>query len=98
MTRRQFKLIESGIGKTDKCVILDAALAVATDSKTGATSGLATVCAWNSTTEEFSETTTQITVYNHSESTGHDEDTFGIARWINGHWWFFGDCSAMASR
>jgi len=84
----------------DKCVILDAALAVASDSKTGATSGLATVCYWSIADEEYTESSPlqQITVYNHSESTGHDEDTFGVARWINGHWWFFGDCSAMASR
>ena len=84
--------------QVDKCVILDESIAVATDSKTGATSGLATVCYWSITDEEFTESDEQITVYNHSESTGHDEDTFGVARWIAGHWWFFGDCAAMAER
>ncbi len=82
----------------DKAVIIDANIAVATDAKTGATSGLATVCEWSQDDEEFTETTSQITVYNHSESTAHDADTFGVARWIDGHWWFFGDCDAMASR
>jgi hypothetical protein len=84
----------------DKCVILDEALAVATNSKTGATSGLATLCDWSVADEEFveSDPVRQITVYNHSESTAHAIDTFGVARWIQGHWWFFGDCSAMAAR
>jgi hypothetical protein len=84
----------------DLCVILDAALAVATNSKTGPTSGLATVCVWSTTTSDFTEAIPrkQITVYNHSESTAHALNTFGVARWIMGHWWFFGDCAAMASR
>lgn len=84
----------------DLTVILDAALAVATNSKTGATSGLATICEWDSSSSDFVETSpaVQITVYNHSESTAHAIDTFGVARWIGGHWWFFGDCAAMASR
>lgn len=84
--------------QADYCVILDAALAVATNSKTGATSALATICTWDVTSNDFTETTTQITVWNHSETTSHGEDTFGVARWIAGHWWFFGDCSEMASR
>ena len=79
---------------------MDEALAVATDSKTGATSGLATLCDWSVEDTEFSESdpVRQITVYNHSESTAHAVDTFGVARWIQGHWWFFGDCAAMAAR
>ncbi len=89
-----------GPGKTSRAVILDAALAVATDSKTGATSALATVCDWSTTDDEYTESdpVQQITVYNHSESTSYSEDTFGVAQWINGHWWFFGDCAAMAAR
>jgi hypothetical protein len=85
---------------SDLCVILDDSLAVATDAKTGATSGDATVCEWDVDAEEYTESdpVRQITVYNHSESTAHDADTFGVARWIDGHWWFFGDCDAMASR
>jgi len=82
----------------DYCVILDAALAAATNSKTGATSCLATICTWDVTEEEFVETTTQITVWNHSEATQHLIDTFGVARWTASHWWFFGDCSAMVAR
>lgn len=84
--------------QADYCVILDAALTVATNAKTGASSGLATICTWDVTTNDFTETITQITVWNHSETTSHAVDTFGVARWIAGHWWFFGDCSAMASR
>lgn len=84
----------------DRVVILDAALAAASNSKTGATSGLATVCYWSVEDEEFTESdpVQQITVWNHSEATAHAVDTFGVARWISGHWMFFGDCGAMASR
>ncbi len=98
MARRSFNLVSGGGNINDKCVILDESIAVASDSKTGATSGLATVCIWDVTAEEFTETSRQITVWNHSETTEHAEDTFGVARWIAGHWWFFGDCDAMASR
>jgi hypothetical protein len=79
-------------------VILDAALDVATDSKTGATSCLATRLAYSVVDEEYSETTDQITVWNHSESDSYEVDTFGKAEWIDGHWWFFGDCGPMAAR
>jgi hypothetical protein len=79
-------------------VILDAALDVATDSKTGATSCLATRLAWFDVDEEYSETTDQITVWNHSESQSYEADTFGKAEWIDGHWWFVGDCGPMGAR
>ena len=82
----------------DLCVILDGELAVAADSKTGSTSGTATVCNWSPVDTEYVETGRTITVWNHSESTTHAVDTFGIARWIDGHWWFFGDCAAMGAR
>lgn len=82
----------------DHAVILDAALAVATHALTGATSALATVCKWDTTDEEYIETALQITVWNHAESTAHAIDTFGIARHIDGHWHFFGDCDPMAAR
>lgn len=84
----------------DRVVILDAAMAVATNSKTGATSCLARVCYWSVSGNTFSESSPsqQITVWNHSETTAHAINTFGIARWISGHWMFFGDCAAMASR
>lgn len=84
--------------RTEYAVILDAALAVATNSKTGPTSCLATICGWNATLNDYVESTTQITVWNHSESTAHAINTFGIARKIDGHFIFFGDCNAMASR
>ena len=84
----------------DRVVILDAALAVATNSKTGATSCLATVCYWSVADSDFSESdpVQQITVWNHSEVTAHAVNTFGVARWISGHWMFFGDCDPMAAR
>jgi hypothetical protein len=79
-------------------VILDEALDVATDSKTGATSCLATRLAWFDVDEEYTETTDQITVWNHSESQSYEADTFGKAEWIDGHWWFVGDCGPMGAR
>lgn len=81
-----------------RAVILDAALDVATHSLTGATSALATRCIWSSVDEEYSETEQQLTVWNHSESDSYEADTFGQAVWIDGHWWFMGDCGPMASR
>jgi hypothetical protein len=83
---------------SDHAVILDAALAVATHALTGATSALATVCKWSTTDEKYTETELQITVWNHAEATAHAVDTFGIARHIDGHWHFFGDCDPMAAR
>lgn len=83
---------------TDHAVILDAALAAATNAKTGATSALATVCKWSMTDEEYVETTLQLTVWNHSESKSYEINTIGIAKFLDGHWWFLGDCAGMASR
>lgn len=84
--------------QADYCVILDEQLVVATNAKLGATSGLATICVWDVEQEEFTETEEQITVWNHSESTAHEVNTIGVARWCAQHWWFFGDCGAMADR
>jgi hypothetical protein len=82
----------------DHAVILDEAMAVAAHALTGATSALATVCKWSAADEKYVETDLQISVWNHSESTAYALDTFGVARMINGHWWFFGDCDPMAAR
>lgn len=82
----------------ETAVILDADLAAASHALTGATSCLATVCEWSAVDEEYTETDVQITVWNHAEATSHVTDTFGVARIINGHWHFFGDCEPMASR
>lgn len=79
-------------------VFLDASLAAATDSKTGATSCLATIGKWSPSISDYIETTRQITVWNHAEHTSHVTDTFGIAKKIDGHRHFFGDCDAMAAR
>ena len=82
----------------DHMVILDAALPAATHALTGASSCLATVCRWSVADEEGSETEIQVKVWNHSESKSYDDDTFGIARFVAGHYLFFGDCSGMTDR
>lgn len=79
-------------------VILDESLAAASHALTGATSGLATVCRWSAVTETYEQTEIQITVWNHAEHTSHVADTFGVAKDVDGHWHFFGDCGAMAAR
>lgn len=82
-------------------VILDAALDVATHALTGATSALATRCDWSVVDEQYTEApgeVDQITVWNHSESQSYEADTFGKAEWIDGHWWFIGDCAPMGAR
>jgi hypothetical protein len=81
-----------------RAVILDAALDVATHALTGATSALATRLDWSVTDEEYTESSQQITVWNHSESQSFEADTFGMAFWVDGHWVFFGDCAPMESR
>jgi len=81
-----------------RCVILDAALGAASNSKTGATSCLATICQWSESAGKYTETGKQIKVWNHSESTGHAINTFGSADHKDGHYWFFGDCDAMITR
>jgi hypothetical protein len=79
-------------------VILDADLPAATHSLTGATSALATVCKWSVDDEQYTETSLQLTVWNHAENANHVTDTFGYTRFINGHWHFFGDCHPMGAR
>lgn len=97
-TGEQTCVVRFAGGPRERIVILDAALPAALNSKTGATSALATICNWNDSTEEYSESSEQLTVWNHSESANHAADTFGSARFIDNHWLFFGDCEAMASR
>jgi len=82
-------------------VILDAALGVATHSRTGATSCAATRLDYSVTSGQYTEANAsvpKITVWNHSESDEYEINTFGKAEWIDGHWWFMGDCGPMASR
>jgi hypothetical protein len=82
-------------------VILDAALGVATHALTGATSAMATRCDWSVSDEEYTEapdSVPQVKVWNHSETDEYEINTFGKAEWIDGHWWFMGDCGPMASR
>lgn len=83
-------------GSSRFAVVLDADLPAATQAMTGASSALATVCQWDGT--GYIETDEQVTVWNHSESTTHQQDTFGIADTVDGHYWFLGDCAAMAAR
>jgi hypothetical protein len=83
-----------------RCVVLDEELEAAENSMRSPTSCLATVLTWSTTDEEYTETdpARQITVWNHSETTNYEIDTFGTAEFIDGHWWFFGDCAAMSER
>lgn len=82
----------------DRTVILDDALPAATNSKTGASKCLATVCKWSVEIEDYIETDEQIEVWNHSEFTDYEIDTFGSAEFKDGHYWFSGDCGPMANR
>jgi len=79
-------------------VVLDAALPNATNSKLSPTSALATVLRWSVQFSRYVETNLQVRVWNHSESTSYDADTFGKADPIDGHYWFIGDCAPMQDR
>jgi hypothetical protein len=73
--------------------ILDENLAAVTNPKEP-TSALARLCKWSVAESKYVEIEQQITVFNHS-FTGYVQDTFGAALFIDGHHWFFGDCSPM---
>lgn len=96
--RRQQRQVATDDTYNECVVILNADLAAASHSLTGATNCLATVCKWMTEDEEYVETDVEITVWNHSEHANHVVDTFGYARVIDGHWHFFGDCHAMGDR
>ena len=91
-------LVKLDSGYREHVVILDADLPAASHSLTGGTSALATVCEWDSGVSDYIETTRQLTVWNHAENANHVTDTFGYARFIDGHWHFFGDCHPMGAR
>ena len=57
----------------------------------------ARVCTWDNDAKTYEQSGEQIEVANHSEES-HDVDTAGAAFWLDGHWWFFGDCSAIEDR
>lgn len=40
----------------------------------------------------------KVIVFNHSEYSSHDKNTFGEAKWKDAHYWFFADCGPMADR
>jgi hypothetical protein len=82
---------------SEHAVILDDDLPAAMHALTGASSCLATICRWSMTDEQYTEGQ-QITVWNHSEATSHVANTFGYARFIDGHYHFFGDCHPMNAR
>ena len=73
--------------------ILDADLAAVTNPKEP-TSALARLCKWSVVDSKYVEIEQQITAFNHS-FTGYLRHTFGAAFFIDGHHWFFGDCSPM---
>jgi len=76
-----------------RAVILDAALTAG--SLLSPTSAQARLCEWDGS--GYEQTDKQITVYNHSQES-HETDTGGAAIWIDGHWWFFGDCEPEEDR
>jgi hypothetical protein len=47
---------------------------------------------------KYEESPEQVTVWNHSETASHAINTFGWAKHLDGHYWFFGDCEAMNDR
>ena len=93
----------------DRAVVLNEALNAATHSFTP-TSAEASRLRWAVETDdednkvgrytehEDPDQRQLITVWNHSTTTDHAADTFGFARWIDGHWCFFGDCEALITR
>ena len=81
-----------------RACILDGALAVATDAKTGAATATATFCDWDEAASDFVESTFTDTVWNHSESQSYATDTFGFALKVGGRWRFSGDCDPMGAR
>jgi hypothetical protein len=92
--RNENGLIGRFAGSKIRAVILDEELAAGTFL--APTSGLSTVCTWYGTA--YTQTTERLTVYNHSTTNAAAVDTPGAAIWIDGHWWFFADCGAIASR
>lgn len=70
------------------------------------TKAKATLVRWDATAEQYREfeddplnpDAGKLTVFNHSENSNHGANTFGAALLIDGHYWFIGDCSAMATR
>ena len=90
--------------------VLDEDMDAATNCFEGTAEKDATVCHWieSASPARYKELlatgsyrlagdVTQVKVWNHSESTDHAEDTFGMARWKR-HWWFFGDCDVTTNR
>ncbi len=57
----------------------------------------ATVCLWSAADGKYTQTERRLAVSNHSSS-AHAIDTAGAALWIDGHYWFFGDCDPLSSR
>jgi len=97
-SNKVYRLVKFDNGYREHVVILDADLPAASHSLTGGTSCLATVCEWDAGVSDYIETSRQLTVWNHAENANHVTDTFGYARFIDGHWHFFGDCHPMGAR
>lgn len=88
-----------------RAVVLNEALPPATHGfqPTKAKAGL---LQWDAVRETYREVAdnfdfigpTAITVFNHSENSTHSVNTMGLAIPCDGHYWFLGDCSALATR
>ena len=85
------------IRQTPKTVVLDVALAAASNALTGAETATASVLQGNSS-GDLEDAGYNITVVNRSESIALDQYTLGIATWVDGEWRMTSaDCSALGS-
>ena len=57
----------------------------------------ATICEWDAETKKYKQTEKRLAVASHSAE-AHEVDTPGAAIPIDGHYWFFGECSPMENR
>ena len=85
-----------------RAVILDEDLGSANflEEPTGSTDPLepnATVCRWDRDENKYEQTEQRLAVANHA-SGNSSKDTPGAAIPIDGHYWFFGDCSPISDR
>lgn len=82
---------------TKTAVVLNDELAKTTNALKP-TSAMAQVCVWDEDAGEYVQTADEVKVWNHSEDSDFEEDTFGFMETIDGHDVFFGDCEPMDDR
>lgn len=88
---------QKGGARPDKTVVLDAALAAATNALTSPATATASVLRRNGS-GNLEDTTTNITVVNRYEHIELEQYTLAIARWVDGEWRVVSaDCEALGS-